>query len=411
MECKKKISNILNMLAENGVTRLANYEIGSLRKFEYLCDVSASILDRKQVQENSNIGQYHLNLLSKLAYDSPDAKAELYDVVNKLIDIGFAFADSKETDAPYAYKMWQYAKETCTTRPNLFPDKIKNRLQDLTDKIQYKYDTEFCSRLLDFVPRDEITKVTCNKCGWTVQLERKDNHSRYASGEKTISSCPRCNPYLEKKTYYHYMFNGRVYIGKFVDFFLNDGKNTRLPLEHQIIGSEPYPEKAKRDMQKIRLYRAENELLRRVGKKFESPEEARTYLDEVLSQNWFKRLTPKTSIRIKMTKSNSLTSSSCNWNNTIRLSPRHMYEMILLHELAHQVVDSQPEHISLKYAAHGELFAYTYLELVRHQLGDEVRDELAKAFDEGNVKWREGKEDFQKALDFQKIRLEIENLQ
>lgn len=133
------------------------------------------------------------------------------------------------------------------------------------------------------------------------------------------------------------------------------------------------------DSQKRKVYRAEDPV--GLGAHFSDIAQAQAYLDNLYDSTWFQD-------RFATTAKPDLIETWGGGSNygqgglhAIRLSRKnHMYERILLHELAHAIV--RPPH-----AGHGRLYAAVYADLVRYGMGEGFYEVLMTNFKREGVKF------------------------
>ena len=133
----------------------------------------------------------------------------------------------------------------------------------------------------------------------------------------------------------------------------------------------------KNDSRRARVYVAERELCQRGFRGVEFPDTyaIRVYVLQVTSSRWWHTRYPNSLVvdvcpveygcpRTLIDESSSIA--------RIFLPRSSYYQLILLHELTHIVVDLDPPH--------GSMFCRTYLELVRRFMGDEAWRNLRELF-------------------------------
>jgi putative metallohydrolase (TIGR04338 family) len=137
-----------------------------------------------------------------------------------------------------------------------------------------------------------------------------------------------------------------------------------------------------RDSQKSKVYAAE---LRR-GDEFASVAEMQAYVDRLHASAWFKRRWPRLRGFVVHSGAGNRR-ATCSWGlcPTLKMPKWARVESVLLHEVAHACTF---ERYAKTVAAHGPEFVATYLELLRHQMGDEVWREQKAKFVERKVRHR-----------------------
>lgn len=133
------------------------------------------------------------------------------------------------------------------------------------------------------------------------------------------------------------------------------------------------------DSQRSKLYKAEM-CIRHKGRKFESIAEVQMYLDKILASAWFKRRYSMKAVRVQSGRGCYASGNS----PTITLAKWGLNEAVVLHELSHLVTDRTYGTYGIQ--AHGREFAKTFLELVRHKMGDEIWRTLKDSFAKARVK-------------------------
>lgn len=137
-----------------------------------------------------------------------------------------------------------------------------------------------------------------------------------------------------------------------------------------------------RDSQRSKVYEAQD-CLKLKGVQFTSIEEMQTYTDKLTNSAWWKRRYPGRRFIIEPQRSNCSAMARGD-GYTISMPKWAWNEMILLHEIAHHAKDRMYGHRGS--APHGREFAKTFLELVRHKMGDECWWLLKESFRKHKVK-------------------------
>jgi len=99
-------------------------------------------------------------------------------------------------------------------------------------------------------------------------------------------------------------------------------------------------------------------------------DQAQVYLDDLLAKPWFSQRWPKVAkkrIQIRAGKTWKW-SASTPWDNKITLSPFHLNNLVILHELAHFCAEREIH----KDIYHGPEFCGAYLYLMKRMAGAEV---------------------------------------
>lgn len=138
-----------------------------------------------------------------------------------------------------------------------------------------------------------------------------------------------------------------------------------------------------KDSQRQKVYRAQD-CIKHQGVQFTSIEEMQTYTDKLTNSAWWKRRFPGRRIEIEGQRSNASAIARGD-GYTISMPKWAWSEMILLHEIAHHATDRRHGRTA-RIAPHGREFARTFLELVRHKMGDECWWLLKESFRKHKVK-------------------------
>jgi len=158
-----------------------------------------------------------------------------------------------------------------------------------------------------------------------------------------------------------------------------------LPVERwRMPGSNPH-RFWERDSQREKIYLAEATAKYRMKKElglnlkpFTSIDQVREYTKKLINSAWFKRRWGKRVVYIKQARG----LYSYAKLNTICLTSNQVGDiLVLLHELAHAV------RINCLLAPHGRHFARSFLELVKHELGQEAGKLLRASYKEYKVKY------------------------
>lgn len=131
-----------------------------------------------------------------------------------------------------------------------------------------------------------------------------------------------------------------------------------------------------RDTQRLRVYEAE----RRAFPDYDKPEwtteeECRTFVGSVLGAPWFRSRWGVRSVEVRFRPGSNAKGSQEGW---IQLPPWGYSPHVILHELGHVVTPAQE-------AGHGAAFCASYLELIRHGVGEVGYRKLRREFIIGNV--------------------------
>lgn len=148
-----------------------------------------------------------------------------------------------------------------------------------------------------------------------------------------------------------------------------------------------------RDTQRGRLYGAEDAALSRWTRRLESVEAMQDYVDRLLASRWFAR-TFGAGRRLVVYPGFGRRNATAS-GRVLQMPIWARCEAILLHEVAHCVrprsaaQGGDPTHAwaAGRGAAHGREFAYTFLLLVRHQMGREAAGALRREFRARGVRY------------------------
>src|SRR5262245_5808701 len=148
-----------------------------------------------------------------------------------------------------------------------------------------------------------------------------------------------------------------------------------------------------RDMQKLKVYAAENTIACRQEKPYDTLLEVWVFLERVQKDKWFLRHYGRWTFKVDNGQGARIARGGYNgrtWATNEHISylklPRwSRNRLIILHEIAHGV--TRQKHGRLV-AGHGREYAAIYLDLVRHFLGAEAGAELRAAFKGKRVKHR-----------------------
>lgn len=143
------------------------------------------------------------------------------------------------------------------------------------------------------------------------------------------------------------------------------------------------------DSQKKRVYAAENVALDNEDapipmERWTTVAEMQRYVDRLLASAWWRRRWPSIT-RITINDGAGYRSATAyGIKGKIEMPRWARKEWVMLHEIAHVVVDRT---IGQRAAAgHGREFCQVYLELVGHMMGDDARKALKAEFQEKKVK-------------------------
>ena len=147
-----------------------------------------------------------------------------------------------------------------------------------------------------------------------------------------------------------------------------------------------------RDVQRSKLYAAEKAVRDTIPERKFDPsnlDAVQAYVDKLQRSAWFKRRWQhRPRIVVGHARGNACASA---WGSRLILLPRDKQwawcEIVILHEVAHCLTNWHPDG-----GAHGRDFARTFLELVRHQCGDEAWRMLRDSFRDHKVKWHRRRE-------------------
>ena len=137
------------------------------------------------------------------------------------------------------------------------------------------------------------------------------------------------------------------------------------------------------------MYRAER-LIWKHGEKFQTVGEMQVYVDKVMSSAWFKRRWPyvaRGGITVLDGRGRRSACAQDLWGvgMAIKMPTWSRSEPVILHEIAHHCAD---EIHGSNAPGHGWGFTSTFLELITHEMGPDVGDELKQSFKEHNVRFR-----------------------
>jgi putative metallohydrolase (TIGR04338 family) len=141
---------------------------------------------------------------------------------------------------------------------------------------------------------------------------------------------------------------------------------------------------ATRDNQRAKFYRAlpgMDDLL--FNKKFGTEQEAKTFLAQVVNQEWFQSMFGPTRIEFALGGSVGGALHYTNRGNlcTVRIRRWTFRPAILLRILAHALID-------MEFAYHGPEFCAIYLYLLKRVMGDAVCAHFVKKFVQNKVNFR-----------------------
>ncbi len=138
-----------------------------------------------------------------------------------------------------------------------------------------------------------------------------------------------------------------------------------------------------RDSQRSRLYKAERDITIPNGNYLSSVQDIQNYVDKIINSAWWRN---RFSLKQIIVKGGRTGCSACGYLlrrskiGIIKMPHWSRYELWILHEIAHTVVDRP-------YAPHGRLFAKIYLELVRHKMKSAAHKALKGSYQKYNVKF------------------------
>jgi len=138
-----------------------------------------------------------------------------------------------------------------------------------------------------------------------------------------------------------------------------------------------------RDTQQQRLYDAEK-FLRTEGRQFQSIDEIQTYIDRLVAEAWWGRRYRRVKINIKMGRAGSA-ARAYNYGNRISMPQWAWHESIVLHEVAHLIVNQVYGVDGV--AGHGREFARILVGLVDHKMGKANGKALRESFRKHKVKF------------------------
>ena len=147
-----------------------------------------------------------------------------------------------------------------------------------------------------------------------------------------------------------------------------------------------------RDSQRSKLYEAEHDLIPPADDNSLEFHDVILKLAEVVNDTWFRKKFGRLFSDEELEVENARPSQNMAYAlGTLKLSfPPHFCNVpIILHELTHIIVDrlSFVVHFRKKYAVHGRMFAFIYLELVKKYMGSENHAILKSGYKEFNVKY------------------------
>lgn len=134
------------------------------------------------------------------------------------------------------------------------------------------------------------------------------------------------------------------------------------------------------DSQRSRLYKAEG-VISTQGQRFTTVEEMQAYVDKLTASAWWKRRFFRRRIHVRPGLGHRRATGSS--FGVVQMPVWARCEAVLLHEVAH-VVTLDAQGMSAPY--HGREFARVFLDLVRHQLGEESWRVLRDSFKVNRVK-------------------------
>lgn len=133
----------------------------------------------------------------------------------------------------------------------------------------------------------------------------------------------------------------------------------------------------RRDVQKSRVYRAEDCMVERHAKPFTTMLEVWTYCERVERDPWFRRHYGRRKFRIKDGRGTRIARGGWDKLNLPRWSRK---PLVILHEIAHCVAPAG--------CRHGWEFCAEFLKLVRHFMGKDVHDRLRAAMRVHRAKYK-----------------------
>lgn len=142
-----------------------------------------------------------------------------------------------------------------------------------------------------------------------------------------------------------------------------------------------------RDSRRQKLYDAQREIPDNSTNVLGSVEQTQAFVDKVLSERWFKARWRMGGVEVGAGRGAAATS----WHGQRRITvgPKARNPLIVLHELAHQIIErATPD--GRRMAAHGPEFAYLNLWLYEKVCGRDKANELRAAYVRHGVKYRTG---------------------
>jgi len=387
MECKNRIKHAVERVKESGgVNAEQSKALDELfSPFSSFTDVRRYILAKENLRRSNNSWRVFQALLFTAQIDA-EIKEQYQKVIEEMIGALKDYLDGANSDYEYAtvlkdllsslhnsQKFFANGQEVYLSRSEF--DQLTEMLPKLEKKVKEDYGNSLC-----------VTR--CKKCGWQIGIPKKYG----IHGMNDVDACPNCTPGLPVSTRCEQENGDNYLVGKFGVFYLD---RKPYPYLHEVKKIVPIPKKVNftpRDHQKGRMYSAEARCeIKQDGIQFQSLEEMQAYTDELVSSDEFRKQFGGVGHLSVISNENRSESYAMVDSGIIAIANSMKNEYVLLHEIAHHILWNQPTYIKNNQQQHGALYAYILLKLVRMKMGDRVADKLAKAFDEGKVKWREGK--------------------
>jgi putative metallohydrolase (TIGR04338 family) len=116
---------------------------------------------------------------------------------------------------------------------------------------------------------------------------------------------------------------------------------------------------------------------------FDSVPEIQAYIDKLMASAWFRRRWPHTrfKVQVKDGRARYRTAAANRGQRWIKLPRWSRKRWLILHELAHICTPHETG------GKHGRYWARTYLELVRHEMGEDAHKLLKLCFQRHKVKF------------------------
>ena len=392
MVCKNSLHKLIQISKSHGGGSVFKIHKGLNKKIKPLTSVHE--LADKVLELSFFDSPVYLSLLHELTRFDAEAMEEYRRVVGELFSIVERTDETVPIQSLAALGALEKIAFSLSIEDQIKIEKLGKQLDQLCRDNLVK--NSECHCLSDKFRSDNLTVVECSRCNWTNQYSSPIDSGR----NLVLSACPNCNPKI--KTQHEKALIGKIYsdsteylLGDF-SFFNADDK--RVFTEMKIRETRWIRNKPPKDMQKRRVYRAEDTFSVE-GRQFSNQDEIQNYINSLLETEWFKKHFPHGKpIRVKLNDSPQKSQSISKGDNWLSISPNMMNELTILHELAHQVIQNQPPYISFFEQPHGDLFAYTFLKLVDKRMGADARRRLEDAFDNHNVRWRSAEKKYDEML-------------